>query len=364
MSVTINGTGNTITPVTVNTTGSVNGITPQASNMQPFNRIINGAMTIDQRNAGAAVTVTGVGGKFGVDRFQIFRANGYTDTASTTQQVSDAPTGSGFIKSLKYTNAAAQNPTGAMYSLISYGVEGNIIGDLGWGTASAQAVTLSFWVKISITGTFGGSFRSSDAGLSYAISFAYNTANAWQLITATIPGPTTGVFNTDNSTGFSVNWDLGVGASLSISATGAWQSANALGLTNGTKLNATAGATYQITGVQLEAGSTASPFAHEFVGDTLRKCQRYYEASATNFQTCSMFNGRVVTGSQYWAINQFKVEKRASPTMVLTNGTNSSFGATPSLEGSNTQGYREGRYATGSGDGAYYFTFWTADAEL
>jgi hypothetical protein len=235
------------------------------------NRIINGAMDIDQRNNGASVTVSGQ--TYAADRFLCDRTNGYSNTG-TAQQVSDAPVG--FVKSLRYTAGTAETPTSAMYSTIAQYIEGNNIEDLGWGTANAKAITLSFWVKISITGTFGVVLRSANAGLSYAISFTYSSANTWQLVTATVPGPTTGTFNTDNTVGFSVNWDLGVGPTLSISATGAWQTANALGLTGGTKLNATTGATYQLTGVQLEVGSFATTFERRPYGMELQLCQRYY----------------------------------------------------------------------------------------
>lgn len=257
-----------------------------AGNASSFkNRIINGAMDFDQRNVGGSVTVNTSGQAYAVDRFFCDRANGYSNTA-TAQRVSDAP--AGFVRSLRYTAGTAETPTSAMYSNMSQYIEGTNIEDWGWGTANAKPATLSFWVKISITGTFGVVLRSGNAGASYAISFTYSSANTWQYVTASIPGPTIGVFNTDNTVGFSVNWDLGVGPNLSISATGAWQATNALGLTSGTKLNATTGATYQLTGVQLEVGTVATSFDFRSVSTELAMCQRY----------CMVFRGGTYGGFQ------------------------------------------------------------------
>lgn len=257
-----------------------------AGNASSFkNRIINGAMDFDQRNVGGSVTVNTSGQAYAVDRFFCDRANGYSNTA-TAQRVSDAP--AGFVRSLRYTAGTAETPTGAMYSNMSQYIEGTNIEDWGWGTANAKPAVLSFWVKISITGTFGVVLRSGNAGASYAISFTYSSANTWQYVTASIPGPTIGVFNTDNTVGFSVNWDLGVGPNLSISATGAWQATNALGLTSGTKLNATTGATYQLTGVQLEVGTVATSFDFRSVSTELALCQRY----------CMVFRGGTYGGFQ------------------------------------------------------------------
>jgi hypothetical protein len=177
-----------------------------------------------------------------------------------------------------------------MYSNIQQYIEGQSIADLMWGTANARPVTLTFWVKISITGTFGVVLRSANAGLSYAVSFSYPTANTWQLVTATIPGPTTGVFNRDNTVGFSINWDMGVGPALSISATGAWQSANALGLTSGTKLTQTTGATYQLTGVQLEVGTNLSGFDFRPYPVELMLCQRYFNRMYGLFWSLGIIN--------------------------------------------------------------------------
>jgi hypothetical protein len=282
------------------------------------NRIINGDMRIDQRNTGASITVPTSGFAFPVDRFFVNRANGFSNTASA-QQVLDAP--AGFFQSLRYTAGTAETPTSAMYSNIQQYIEGQSIADLLWGTANARSVTLTFWVKISITGTFGVVLRSANAGLSYAVSFSYPSANTWQLVTATIPGPTTGVFNRDNTVGFSINWDMGVGPSLSISATGAWQSANALGLTGGTKLTQTTGATYQITGVQLEVGTNASGFDFRPYPVELLLCQRYFArvvAPGQEFYPCMLTGGYIFPSNWYkWITAKLPVTMRTSPSVTF-----------------------------------------------
>jgi hypothetical protein len=286
-----------------------------AGNASSFkNRFLNGNMAIDQRNNGSAVTVTNAAVNFfGVDRFAANRANGYALSTSTVQQVTDAP--AGFIKSVKYTNSTAETPTGAMYSNLAQYIEGNNVADLGWGTANAKSATLSFWVKISITGTFGVVLRSATATQSYAISFAYSTADTWQFVTATIPGPTTGTFYTDNNVGFSVNWDLGVGPTLSIAATGAWQTANGLGLASGTKVNSTAGATYQITGCQIEVGTVASSFDFRSYGTEMMLCQRYYQQHGFYGVVGQGQNADRNSGSYV----SFFVPMRTTPTTIAKN---------------------------------------------
>jgi len=257
-------------------TNAVNIAQSGSNNQTMRNRIINGAMTIDQRNNGASVTVPTSGEAYPVDRFYINRANGYNNTA-TAQRVTDAP--AGFINSIRYTAGTAETPSSAMYSNIQQFIEGFNLADLGWGAAGAQPATLSFWVKVSITGTFGVVLRSGDAGFSYPATFTVAAANTWQYVSISIPGPTNGgtaQFGVGNGVGVGVFWELGVGPSLSLSATGAWQAGNALGVTGTTKLNSTTGATYQITGVQLEEGTAASPFENRLIGTELSLCQRYF----------------------------------------------------------------------------------------
>ena len=182
------------------------------------NRIINGAMMIDQRNAGAAVTADG---SYPVDRFIVFNS---TDGAYSGQQDSSAPTG--FVNSLKMTTTTADASLGATQSVqVIQRIEGFNTSDLMWGTASAQPVTLSFWVRSSLTGTFGGSLRNSATNRSYPFNYTISVANTWEQKSVTVAGDTTGTWLTTNGVGIAVTFALGAGADRSGTA-GAWNSNN------------------------------------------------------------------------------------------------------------------------------------------
>jgi hypothetical protein len=321
------------------------------------NRIINGAMVIDQRNAGASGTANG----YTVDRWQF---NASLTTKGTWQQNAGAVTPPvGFINYLGFTsNSAYSVPAGELFTF-QQRIEGFNTADLAWGTASASTVTLSFWVYSSLTGTFGGTLRNSAGNRSYPFSYTISSANTWEQKSITIAGDTTGTWLTTNGIGIIVTLSLGTGSTFSGTA-GSWSANNFTSSTGATSVVGTSGATFYITGVQLEVGSTATSFDYRPYTTELQLCQRYYENSGTDINSISMFNGRTVTGSVYWTISQFKVEKRAAPTIVLTNQTNSGFGTTTGVEGSTTKGYREARTATSTADAGYYFSSWTASIEL
>ena len=235
------------------------------------NRIINGDMRIDQRNAGAAVTLSG-SSSWPVDRMLAFRVG---SSVATGQRSTVAP--AGFTNSLLYSVTTGATVSAGDYSQITQLVEGFNTADLAWGTANAQAVTLSFWVRSSITGTFGVSLANSAFNRSYVTSFAVNAANTWEQKSITVPGDTSGTWLTDNGVGVRVAWDMGFGATYSTSTTNSWQASAAQGLTGGVKLTQTTGATFYITGVQLEKGSTATSFDYRPYGTELALCQRYFQ---------------------------------------------------------------------------------------
>jgi hypothetical protein len=246
--------------------------------MQPFNRIINGAMTVDQRNAGASVTNI-AGNVYTLDRWQ---ANGDQASKFTIQQNAASVTPpAGFINYLGITSSSAYSVGAAESFVIRQKIEGLNVADLGWGAAGAATVTLSFWVRSSLTGTFGGSISNSARNRSYPFSYTISTANTWEQKSVTIAGDTTGTWLTTTGIGIEIDFGLGVGTTYSETA-GAWVAGQKISATGATSVVGTSGATFYITGVQLEAGSTASPFAHENYGDTLRKCQRYYEWGGDN----------------------------------------------------------------------------------
>ena len=211
------------------------------------NRIINGAMVIDQRNAGASITPTN--GAYGIDRW----VYGLTQSSKfTAQQSTDAPTGFSFSNLITSSSAYSIGSTDEFE--VFQRIEGFNTSDLGFGTANAKTVTLSFWVKCSLTGTFGGSLFNSATNRSYVFSYSIPVANTWTQISTTIAGDTSGTWvGATNGVGLGVLFSLGAGASRVTSA-GSWNGAFYVGVTGQTNLVATNAATFQYTGVQLEIG--------------------------------------------------------------------------------------------------------------
>lgn len=232
------------------------------------NRIINGDMRIDQRNAGTSVT--SANDAYTADRWKYGSSQA---SKFTVQQVSTAP--SGFTNSLKMTVASAVTVGASDYFTIFQPIEGLNVADLAWGTASAATVTLSFWVYSSLTGTFGGTVRNNAGNRSYPYSYTINAVNTWEQKFVTIIGDTTGTWLTTNGYGIGVYFGLGIGSTYSGTAN-TWASTIYLAPTGSTSVVGTAGATFYITGVQLEKGSVATSFDYRPYESELQLCQRYF----------------------------------------------------------------------------------------
>jgi len=237
-------------------------------------RIINGGMVIDQRNAGAAVTINSTANlQYAVDRFY-----GYGQTSDgvfTLQQNSSVPSGQGFTYSLKATVTTADASIGAtqLYQ-IGQRIEGYNVADFGLGTASASTFTFSFWVRSSLIGTFGGALQNGGQNRAYPFSYTISAADTWEKKTVTLTGDTSGTWLTTNGTGLELIWGLGVGSTF-LGTANAWAGSYLSGVTGQTQVIATNGATFYITGVQLEKGSTATSFDFRSYGTELALCQRY-----------------------------------------------------------------------------------------
>jgi hypothetical protein len=247
-----------------------------SNNVSWRNRIINGAMVIDQRNAGASVaTSTATTLVYTIDRF------GYYVTATskfTMQQNAGSVTPpTGFTNYLGMTSTSAYSVSSTDELGILQPIEGFNVADLGWGAAGAQSVTLSFWVRSSLTGTFGGTLRNASAARSYPFSFTINAANTWEQKTITVAGDTSGTWGTGNGVGVYVTFSMGAGSTKAGTA-GAWQTANLISATGATNMVGTNGASFYITGVQLERGTSATPFEYRDYGRELIMCQRYCRA--------------------------------------------------------------------------------------
>jgi len=288
------------------------------------NRIINGAMVIDQRNAGASVTPTN--GSYALDRWSglLTQASKYTiqqNAGSVTPPV-------GFSNYLGITSSSAYSVVASDYFSILQKIEGFNSADLGWGTASAQAVTLSFWVRSSLTGTFGGAFTNATTNRSYPFTYTISAANTWEQKTVTIAGDTTGTWvGATNGSGILVVLGLGTGATFSGTA-GAWAAGNFFSATGANSVVGTSGATFYITGVQLEKGSTATAFDYRPYGTELALCQRYYwktfasaTAPAQNISSGNIVFVGGINGDVNTKVGSYPcpVTMRADPTVVTFN---------------------------------------------
>ena len=237
------------------------------------NRIINGAMVIDQRNGGASITQDTSGAQYSVDRWDIY---GNVAGKFTAQQNAGSVTPPvGFSYYLGITSTSAYSIGSSDVFQLQTKIEGFNTADLGWGTANAKTVTLSFWVRSSLTGTFGGALVNGAADYSYPYSYSIPAANTWTQISVTITGPTAGTWvGATNGLGIRVYFGLGVGSSAS-GTPGTWASTLYRSATGATSVVSTNGATLYITGVQLEVGTTATNFDYRPYTTELQLCQRY-----------------------------------------------------------------------------------------
>ena len=279
------------------------------------NRIINGAMVIDQRNAGASVTLND--GVYPVDRFR-----GVITQSSklTAQQLTSSPP-VGFTNYLGITSSSAYSVVSGDTFSIQQRIEGFNVADLGWGTANAKTVTLSAWVYSSLTGTFGGALLNSANTRSYPFSYTISSANTWTQISVTIAGDTSGTWVTNNGIGIKVGFGLGSGATYSGTAN-AWAGAEYYAPTGATSVVGTSGATFYITGVQLEVGSTATSFDYRPYGTELALCQRYFQRMTLGGGAGLVgYNDTTTRAIVYY---YFPVQLRGNPTLTTT-GTASDY---------------------------------------
>lgn len=313
------------------------------------NRIINGAMVIDQRNAGASVTVASA--TYGADRWEA--AEGLTTGVLTAQQVSDAPTG--FSNSLKFTVTTAGTALAAENTYVRQFIEGYNSADLAWGSASAATITISFWAKSSLTGTFSGGLFNAGADRSYVFTYTINSANTWEQKTVTITGDTSGTWNTSNGRGIGVVFDLGSGSNQTGSAS-SWTASLKWKATGSVSLIGTLNATLQITGVQLEKGSTATSFDYLDYGRSLAQCQRYYERQvwSTGAAAALLLNTGYTNGvANVFQTFKFAVEKRAAATTTKLGTWSVSNAGQPLVYGSDTFGCSLYFVSTGAASSPY-----------
>jgi hypothetical protein len=343
---------NTVSYSTLNTDLQSGGY---ASNFK--NRLINGQMTISQRNGTSSVTAND--GVYGVDRFVTIASQ---SSKLTVQQDAGGVTPPvGFGDYLGYTSSSAYSITSTDYFGIVQHIEGFNTSDFAWGTANAQTVTLSFWVRSSLTGTFGGAITNAAQNRCYPFSYTISAANTWEQKSITIAGDTTGTWvGATNGRGLSMYFSLGIGSTYSGTA-GAWSGTTFYSATGATSVVGTSGATFYITGVQLEKGSTATSFDYRPYGTELVLCQRYYEQSNEITEQFPLFKGREADRLRIGTI-QYKVTKRATPTITLL-GANGDGGGTPAAGAIGLYGCRMSCQATGDAQ-APWANGYSASSEL
>ena len=311
------------------------------------NLIINGAMAIDQRNSGSSFAQTN--GSYNLDRF---RGNSYDGGATTgkftVQQSSTTP--DNFAHSLLVTSSAATSDAANNIFNIEQLIEGHNTALLQFGTSSAKTITLSFYVRSSLTGTFGGALKNSARNRNYPFTYTISSANTWEEKSITISGDTSGTWiGATNETGLWVSFGLGVGSNYSGSA-GAWGAGDYFSATGATSVVGTNGATWLITGVQLEIGQNTTEFEHEPFERTLAKCQRYFEPGEASFQ-CAL------SASNYRTTRcEFAVSKRAVASVTLSNSS-----ASPSVDASQAT---VGSFQIYNQTGNNFQTDWVCETEL
>ena len=302
--------GSTVVAVTstgASVTGSLN--TPNTFGFK--NRIINGGMVIDQRNAGASVTPAN---SYTLDRWQ--GVNTQASKFTVQQNAASVTPPAGFSNYLGVTSSSTYSVlTGDTFCVVQ-NIEGFNTYDLAWGTANAQTITISFWVRSSLTGTFGGALENNAANRGYPFSYTISVANTWEQKSITIAGDTSGTWvGATNGIGIIVRFGLGSGATFSGTA-GAWAAGNFVQPTSTVSVVGTNGATFYITGVQLEKGSTATSFDFRDYGRELIMCQRYYRKTATTSNSFGegTIYGYNTSGSTSGFVFPFPVTMRAEPT--------------------------------------------------
>jgi hypothetical protein len=273
------------------------------------NRVNNGAMLIDQRGSGTSTT-----GGYAVDRFYALQGTSGTFTAA---QSSESPTG--FSKSMVFTVGSAGTASAAQQVRITQAFEGLNMADLDWGKSTAKALTISFWVRSSVTGTYCVAIHNDGGNRAYIREYTISSANTWEQKSVTIPGCTDGTWPVTNARWGTLKFDLGSGSDR-LGTAGSWLTGAEYAKTsNQVNFINNAGATFYLTGVQVELGSTASSFEYRPYGAELALCQRYYfrkNIPLTNdyFTILQAYN----TSSAYGKLFDLPVTMRATPTGSLS----------------------------------------------
>jgi hypothetical protein len=344
------------------------------------NRIINGDMRIDQRNAGASIATTVDSTEtYTLDRW--YYRNLVASKYTIQQNAASVTPPAGFTNYLGCTSTSAYTVAAGEFFTIGQNIEGYNISDLDFGKSTAKTITISFWVRSSLTGTFGAVVANNTFNRCYPFTYSISVANTWEQKTITIAGDTTGTWLTTNGTGLSMRFSLGAGSTYNGTA-GAWTSSTVLSVAGATSVVGTNGATLYITGVQLEQNTSATPFERRLFNQELANCQRYFEKQYelstpvgfdfANDQKSSFSGLSGASTLRYSNSIPFKVSKRASPTLAFWdyNGVSGNWmtgaaGQSESTTAVNGSAPNENSFMVYFSTGNNWsYGFWTASAEL
>ena len=281
------------------------------------NIIINGGMALDQRTNGTATTPAHT--DYVVDRWENHLSQ---SSKFSVQRVSDAPEGVGKYSS-KITSLSAYTIQANDYFVYNHNIEGSNVDYLQFGTSSAKTITISFYVKSSLTGTFSLAVRNSAYNRSQVQEYSINSANTWERKSLTFTGDTTGTWLTTNGVGLRLSWGLGGGSTYHIASTGTWLGVDDWTTSSSTSVVSTNAATWYLTGVQMEIGTQATPFEYRTIGEELQLCQRYYYVLADGRDTgttLQLSNGYAYATNQFESIIHYPV-MRAAPALAHYTGT-------------------------------------------
>ena len=342
------------------------------------NLIINGAMRIAQRGS-SSITLGTSAEVFRADRFRI-EQGGATANNGTTEISNDVPSGQGFSSSLKITAGSSNSYNSGGYSALNYRGEGRDIPQVLHGTSSAKSVTLSFWVKSSVTGVYSLNHTKYDGSLErwYVSEYTINSANTWEYKTITISGDT----SYTASEWFRLYWHLGGDSAAENATTGSWFNGDGTkrATSNQPNMIGTNGATFFITGVQLEVGDIATPFEHLSYGEELMLCEKYFQKSKNAVPVQNNFGGHqihVASGQDPQSVIPLRPQMRTSPSVTLysahgsgTSGQwygaafNNGFSANARAFGESARSFIIDNTDVGASTNGWCEIGWTADAEL
>jgi hypothetical protein len=314
------------------------------------NMVINGSMQVDQRNSGSSVSAPH--NTYTLDRLNTYQSGG--GAYSVQQQTSVTPAGFGFAAKINVDTIDSSIAAGDYY-MLTYNFEGHDTAQLEFGTSNAKTVTLSFYVRSSLTGTFSGAINNDASNRAYTFEYTIDSADTWERKTITVAGDQSGTWpGAVNTRSIKIRWALAMGSTYTNTA-GSWAAGDYYGTSNQVNLMATLNNTFYITGIQFEVGEQATPFEHRSFGDELARCQRYHQRRSGRINTLLTST----SGANRHAQVYFTQSMRAAPTVTGTTSSLTFF-----AQHIDEQSCDAGNTFPNSGTGDFYIESLVMDAEL